>query len=206
MYGNNGEKPHLLAANRPGTTFDPFVKTIKKSMAMGLNMPYPVLFKDVDGVSFAGFRSAMLDAWRVFIMEREWHGGMLCQPIYSMVQEEGYLRNKVDYGAISFYGNTYGLTQAKWRGAPKGDIEPIKAVKADLLAIEGNLKTHEEAIIERGGDPRAVFDKREEENEDLKKRGLTPPAAQAENGSEQKPEDIAEAVVDAIEERRDGDH
>jgi len=203
MYGNTGEKPHLLAANRPGTTFDPFVKTIKKSMAMGLNMPYPVLFKDVDGVSFAGFRSAMLDAWRVFMMEREWHGGMMCQPIYSMVQEEGWLRNKVDYGAISFYDNIHALTQAQWRGAPKGDIEPIKAVKADLLAIEGNLKTHEQAIIERGEDPRAVFDKLEEEKEDLENRGLLTepdPAAQA-----QQNEAIAEGEEAIIAQNEDDD-
>ena len=170
MYGNTGEKPHPIAAHRPGATFDPFTKVIKKAISMSVNMPYPVLFKDVEGVNFAGFRSAMLDAWRVFSYHRVWLGQGFCQKVNVMLQEEAYLRDDLDIDG--FYGRMWNLTRAEWRGMPKGDIEPIKAVKADVIAIQNNLKTRAEAIAERGGDLRTTFDQLEEEQELMEEKGL----------------------------------
>lgn len=170
MYGGPGEKPTAISANRPGATFDPFTKIIKKAIAMGLNIPYPVLFKDVEGVNFAGFRSAMLDAWRVFMYYRTWLGQGTNQKIYTMLMEEAWLRG--DLIVKDFYVNMHNLTRAEWRGSPKGDIEPIKAVQADVLAIQNNIKTRAEAIAERGGDLRTTFDQLQEEQEMMKARNL----------------------------------
>jgi lambda family phage portal protein len=171
MYGSTNQKPHLLSPDRPGTTFDPFTKIIKKAIAMGVNIPYPVIFKDVEGVNFAGFRSAMMDAWRVFMMHRTWLAEDTCQPVYTMLQEEAYLRNEIDVD--DFYINMLALTRADWRGSPKGDIEPIKAAQADALLIQNNLKTRAEAIAERGGELRATLEQLEEEQAMMKERGLT---------------------------------
>lgn len=171
MYGATGEKPHAISANRPGSTFEPFTKVIKKAIAMSLNIPYPVLFKDVESVNFAGFRSAMLDAWRVFMMRRTWLGQGFCSKVWTMLQEEAYLRGNLKVPQ-DFYGQMYALTQSEWRGSPKGDIEPIKAIQADIQAIQNNIKTRAEAIAERGGDIRTTFDQLAEEQEMMKERGL----------------------------------
>lgn len=171
MYGGINEKPYPISANRPGQTFDPFVMTIKKAIALALNMPYAVLFKDPQGLNFSGFRSAMLDAWRVFMQRRVWLGQEFCQPVYTMLMEEAYLKGNLNIN--DFYLNMYPVTRAEWRGAPKGDIEPIKAVQADTMAIQANLKTRAEAIAERGGDIRTTFDQLAEEQEMMKERGLT---------------------------------
>jgi lambda family phage portal protein len=171
FYGNSGEKPHLLSANRPGATFEPFTKVIKKAISMSLDIPYPVLFKDPEAVNFAGFRSAMLDAWRVFMHRRTWLGQGLCQRVYTMLMEEAYLRDEIQ--AENFYSRMYAITRAEWRGSPKGDIEPIKAVQADVMAIQNNLKTRAEAIAERGGDLRTTLDQLQEEQEMMRERGLT---------------------------------
>ncbi len=66
MYGGPQQKPHLLSPSRPGATFEGFVRLIKKGLAASSGLPYHVAFKDMDGITFAGFRSAMLEAWRVF--------------------------------------------------------------------------------------------------------------------------------------------
>ena len=171
MYGSNGEKPHAISANRPGATFEPFTKVIKKAISSAINQPYAVAFKDVENTNYAGFRSAMLDAWRVFSHFRNWFGEGFCQPVYTMLQEEAYLRGRFD--VPDFYKNMHPLTRAEWRGAPKGDIEPIKAVQADILAVQNNLKSRAEVIAERGGDLRTTLDQLQEEQEMLEKRGLT---------------------------------
>lgn len=181
MYGDNGQVPHAIAANRPGTTFDPFLKNLKKAIAMAADLPYPVAFRDVENVNFAGFRSAMLDAWRVFMTHRSVMGMMTCQPILTMLMEEAYLRGNLDFAGEDFYSNMHGLTRSEWRGSPKGDIEPVKAVQADVLAIQNRLKTRAKAIAENGDEWRAVFEQLEEEEAELEARGLRvdPSTAQA---------------------------
>jgi lambda family phage portal protein len=170
-YGSQGEKPHAISANRPGTTFDPFTKIIMKAIASALNIPYVVLFKDVEGTNFAGFRSAMLDAWRTFLFRRSWLGQMTCSPIWTMLMEEAYLRG--DLKLNDFYSNMHLLTRTEWRGAPKGDIEPVKSAQADKILIQANLKTRQEGIAERGGDWRNTFDQLEEEQNLMREKGLT---------------------------------
>ncbi|MDD5774374.1 MAG: phage portal protein, partial [Candidatus Omnitrophica bacterium] len=170
MYGNIGEKPHPIAAARPGATFEPFTKVIKKAISMALNIPYPVLFKDPEATNFAGFRSAMLDAWRVFMMRRVWLGQGFCQKIWRMLMEEAMLLG--DWYYSDYYTRENLVTRAEWRGAPKGDIEPIKAAQADVILIEKNLKTRAEAIAERGGDLRTTLDQLQEEQQMLQERGL----------------------------------
>lgn len=171
LYGNAGEKPSPISAARPGVTFEPFTRVIKKAIALSVNIPYPILFKDVDGLSYAGWRGAMLDAWRVYMHHRNFIGEGPSQKIYTMLQEEAYLRGHLK--VKNFYTNIYALTKAGWRGAPKGDIEPIKAAQADLLLVKGNMKTRASAIAELGGDIRTTFDQLAEEQEMMRERGLT---------------------------------
>ena len=85
--------------------------------------------------------------------------------------EEAYLRGTLK--ARDFYTNMTALTRVRWRGAPKGDIEPIKAVQADILAVQNNLKTRAQAIAETTGeDVAAVFDQLAREQEMMMERGL----------------------------------
>ena len=170
MYGSH--KPHLLSPDRPGVTFDPFIKAIKKGAAMAVNLPYPIAFKDVEGVNFAGFRSAMLDAWRVFMTRRAWMGED-CSKEWAMLQEEAYLRGDLP-NIRNFYSKYFFYTKCEWRGSPKGDIEPVKAAQANSLKVKERVMTRAQWIIEDGGDPQTVFDGIEEENEMLKSKGIVP--------------------------------
>jgi lambda family phage portal protein len=209
MYGNPGEKPHPISANRPGTTFPSFVRELKKAFAHGLNIPYPVLFKDVDGVSHAGFRSAMLEAWRVYTYRRQHIGRGPSQAIYNMLQEEAYLMGDLPIPGpmAEFYANQDALCACEWYGAPKGDIEPYKAIKADLLKNENNIKPLEQIILEDGaGNPQAVIRQIEKEKTDLRSRGLMPADTQSGNDSELSgtsaaPEALSEALAGAVAER-----
>ena len=170
MYGSTGEKPHLLAAQRPGATFGIFLKEIEKSISLGLNMPQPVLFKDFDGMSYAGYRSAMLEAWRVVTTKREWMAGALCGPCWLMLMEEAYLRGELS--VKDFYAKMHDLTACDWIGHPKGQIEPLKEVQADVLQIQHNLKSREETLLEHNRDWVTTFDQIEEEQDVMKEKGL----------------------------------
>ncbi|MGD8387334.1 MAG: phage portal protein, partial [Desulfobacteraceae bacterium] len=173
MYGLKGQKPHAITANRPGTTFEPFVKEIKKALAMALNMPYASLFKDVENVTYAGFRSAMLEAWRVFIHRRNWLSTTYCGRTWPMLQEEAWLRGDLD-GMDDFYERMAVYCACEWSGQPKGQIEPVKEIQAEVLAVKNRLKPRRKSITELGGgDWRTTHDQIEEEERDLEERGLS---------------------------------
>ncbi len=201
MYGNPGQKPHPITATRPGTTFEPFTKVIKKAIALSMGIPYPVLFKDVDGINFAGFRSAMLDAWRVYMMHRTNVGQNFCQPIYGMLQEEAWLRGHLP-GVTDFYSHYHHLTQCDWIGTPKGDIEPFKAVQADEKEIALGVKTRQKAIVERGGNYRQTLEQLKEEKDDFAEAGINTAAGAGAVGSGSSA--AGQAVEDALMENEGG--
>ncbi len=155
MFGDAGQKPHPIAANRPGTTFEPFVKVIEHSIAMSLGVPYPVLFKNLEGMTYASYRSAMLEAWRLFKARRTWLAQAFCAPVWRMLMEEAWLRG--DLPVNDYYGRETALTAAEWIGPPKGQIEPVKEVQADILAVQHNLKSREEVMLEADRDLTATF-------------------------------------------------
>ena len=170
MYGSSGQKPHLLSAQRPSVTFDPFIRNIKKTIAIGAGFPYPVLFRDFDQMSYAGYRSAMLEAWRVVKTRRNWMGGNFYGPVYRMLLEEAYLRG--EFEAKDFYTLMHEYTAAQWIGPAKGQIEPEKEAKGDILQIQHNLKSREEVAIEQNRDLRTTFDQLEDEQAEMERRGL----------------------------------
>jgi lambda family phage portal protein len=171
MYGGSGQRPHVISAQRPGVVFEPFTKVLKKAISMGMGLPYPVQFKDTENVNFAGFRSAMLDAWRTFMFYRTYIGRDTWSRVYGMLQEEAYLNG--EYDVPDFYRNYHTVTAADWIGPPKGDIEPVKDATADVIQINNHLKTRERAIAERSGaEYVAVFDQLEEEEDLIEDKDL----------------------------------
>jgi lambda family phage portal protein len=175
MYGNKGEMPHTISAVRPGATFEPFTKIIKKAIAIAhYGMPYAIAFNDVEDLNFAGFRGAMLSAWRIYMYRRATCGQMFCQPIYTMLQEEAYLRGRLN--VPDFYANMDTVTRCDWRGSPKGDIEPVKQAQSNILLRDAGLKTDETIIAETEGeaDVAAVYDQLARERQMRADRGLAP--------------------------------
>jgi lambda family phage portal protein len=175
LYGNTGEKPHTISADRPGRTFEPFIKSILKSISNSVGIPYPVLFKDFDNMNYASYRSAMLEAWRVFKSRRGWLGEKLCQPIWNMLIEESYLRKEIKMP--KFYKNFWQFLECDWIGPPKGQIEPIKEVQAEILAINNHLKSREESALEAGRDFRPTMEQIAKEQSLMDELEIEPPDA-----------------------------
>ncbi len=175
MYGNEGEEPTQISASRPGDAFDPFTRRVLKAMAVAVGIPYPVIFKDVDGVSFAGYRSAMLEAWRTYTYHRQRIARGNCQRIYTMLMEEVYLRGTLT-GVDPFYPRINSLCACDWVGPPKGDIEPFKAAQADIQEIGATLNSRQRAAAERGRNWWSLLDDLGEERAALVDADLAAPA------------------------------
>jgi lambda family phage portal protein len=162
MYGNPGERPHVLESSRPGNNFVPFTELILRAASASMGMPYEVLSKDFSKSNYSSTRAALLEAWRVFLLYRTWMVNHLCRAVWCMVQEEAILRGYVQLpkNAPGFYDAYHAWTNSKWIGPARGYVDPVKEVLGAVKALENRLTTHADVIAERGEDWEDVWAQR----------------------------------------------
>lgn len=162
MYGNPGERPHVLEPSRPGSNFVPFTELIMRAAAASMGMPYEVLAKDFSKSNYSSTRAALLEAWRVFMLYRSWMVNHFCRAVWAMVMEEAVLRGYVvlPKKAPGFYEAFHAWTHSKWLGPARGYVDPVKEVMGIAKALDYRLTTYSDAIAERGEDWEEVFEQR----------------------------------------------
>lgn len=175
MYGNKGEKPEVLESKRPSANFLNFCELVLRILASALEIPYEVLTKDFSKTTYSSARAALLEAWRVYEVYRSFFVRHYCQPIWTMVQEEAWLRGylQLPKGSPDFYAGLTYWCNTRWIGPARGYIDPTKEIAANIAAIEAGLMTRSEAIAERGGDFDEVSEQLANEQARLKELGVT---------------------------------
>lgn len=150
-----GENESLegFTPGRPTAAFDPFMQAILRQIGMALELPYEVLVKHFQS-SYSAARAALLDATRLFRNRRDWLAWSFCQPCYEAVLIEAVARGRIS--APGFFGDAAVMqawTGCDWIGPTPGQIDPVKEVEANTMAVEQGFKTREQATIElTGGD------------------------------------------------------
>lgn len=134
-----GEDVEFANPNRPNTAFDPFTASVLKHIGVGLNLPFEVLIKHFTA-SYSASRAAIMEAWKSFRRRREWLVAGDCQPVYEWVIAEAVARGYLD--APGFFDDPMRRAAwlgAIWRGAPMGQLDPLKEAKAakEWLSIPG---------------------------------------------------------------------
>jgi lambda family phage portal protein len=149
-----GEDVEFANPNRPNTAFDPFTASILKHIGVGLGLPHEVLVKHFTA-SYSASRAAIMEAWKSFRRRRQWLVSGFCQPTYGWVISEavarGYLR------APGFFDDPLRRAAwlgATWRGAPMGQLDPLKEAKAakEWLSIPGATTIQNVAAEQFGAD------------------------------------------------------
>jgi lambda family phage portal protein len=167
LYGNAGEKPHLLKNERPSNTFDGFVETLIRAVGTSVGLPYEVVAKDFSKTNYSSARAALLEAWRVYMLHRKWLERHLCQPVWRMVTEEAWLRGELQLpaGGPGFYEAMAEYTEATWIGPAKGHVDPVKEMQANIKGLENNIFTLADLAAEQGKDWEGQVEQRGREQE-----------------------------------------
>lgn len=175
LYGEPNQKPHLLASNRPGGSFPVFVERILRGLGASVGMPYELFTKDFSKTNYSSARAALLEAWRVFRLYRYWLRDQFCQLIWELVLEEAWLMDMLELPASApdFYDARHDYCSAEWIGPPRGHVDPVKEMTADIAGMEAGVLTLADVIAERGGDWEANVHQRVREKARLEEAGLT---------------------------------
>jgi lambda family phage portal protein len=165
-----GDTMQSFTPSRPASGFGAFQENVGRIIALGLDMPYELLFKDFTKANYSSMRAAMLEAWRSFNRRRDDIGTQWADPIYALWLEEAVNDGKVD--APGFYENRAAYTRCKWIGPGRGWVDPVKEATAADLRLQSRISTLERECAEQGEDWREVLEQIAAENDYKKLLGI----------------------------------
>lgn len=169
-----GEKISSFSPARPSTAFDPFTTMLFRHIAAGLNIPYELLMKDFSKTNYSSARAALNEAWRFFKGRRQWLSTYWASPVYTIWLEEAVNTGVVE--APDFYENQAAWCRARWIGAGRGWVDPLKEAQASRLRMDSMVSTLERECAEQGEDWEEVLEQRAAEQAKMKELGLQMPA------------------------------
>lgn len=190
-----GEEIQTANPSRPNPVYENFVNSIYREIGSALGIPYEVLLQSFQG-SYSAARAAFMEGWRYFKERRQWLVAAFCQPVYEAFLDEaiaaGYLQ------APGYFENAIKRQlwlNCRWQGDAQGQIDPLKEVQANAMAVEKGFKTFDQVAAEQGEDWLEVTTQLAHERETRRNLGLevepqpdgagrpvnaeTPPAADA---------------------------
>jgi lambda family phage portal protein len=191
---NPGESIETADPRRPASGFEPFLKAVSTQVGAALEIPADLLLKSFNA-SYSASRAALLEAWKAFKMRRTWFVSDFCKPVYASWFSEAVALGRIK--APGFFDDP--LIRAAWLGAEwvgpsQGQLDPVKEVNAEILAMSAGLTTHEQATVRLNG---GSFDRNIEqlarENKILQDAGIQQVAVteieENYNGDKEKKED-----------------
>lgn len=146
-----GEKISTANPGRPNTAFDGFVSSICKQIGAALELPYELLIKNFTA-SYSASRGALLEAWKMFRMRRQWIVNRLCQPVYEEWLSEAVSKGRID--APGFFEDPAvrkAWSLADWSGDTQGQLDPLKEVNAAKVRVQEGFSTREHEAAELTG-------------------------------------------------------
>lgn len=148
-----GEDISTANPGRPNAAFDPFVQAVLRQIGVGLELPFEILIKHFTA-SYSAARAAILEAWKFFIMRRQWLAQNLCQPVYEAFLWEAVLSGRITApGFVSDPLLRKAYCGALWIGPAKGMINEKAEVDAADLRVKMGISTlAEETAQLTGGD------------------------------------------------------
>lgn len=146
-----GEKVHESKPSRPNTAFDGFVVAMCRQIGVALEIPYEVLMKHFTS-SYSASRGALLEAWKMFRMRRDWLARNFCQPIYEEFLAEAIAKNRIY--APGFFDDPLirkAYSKSEWNGPSQGQLDPLKEVNAAEKRVLNGFSTRTKESIELTG-------------------------------------------------------
>ena len=148
---NPGEDVTFADPKRPSNGFDAFMRALCEQVGAALEIPADLLLKAFNA-SYSASRAALLEAWKAFKMRREWFTSDFCRPIYEIWMSEAVAKGRIS--APGFFTDPIiraAWLGSEWIGPSQGQLDPVKEITAEILAIGEGITTREQATIKLNG-------------------------------------------------------
>lgn len=178
-----GEEIQIANPGRPNSSFDSFIVAISRQIGAALEIPYELLVKNFTA-SYSASRAALLEAWKMFRMRRDWLVSAFCQPVYEEWLAEAVLKGRVQ--APGFFDDPAiraAWSGAEWYGDAQGQLDPLKEAEAAKLRVDEGFSTREREAAELTGMTYdTILAVRRQEERARREAGLVPEIAPVTEG------------------------
>ena len=102
--------------------------------------------------SFTASRGALLEAWKMFRMYRNWLADDFCQPIYEEWFAEAVAKGRIP--APGFFADPIiqkAYCAAEWNGPAQGLLNPVQEVEAAEKRVVNGFSTRDREAMEMNG-------------------------------------------------------
>lgn len=195
LFLEPGEDAKVAEAADAGDGYEDFQYRLLTQISAALGVPYMAMTGDMKGANYSSARIALTEA------RREWEAFQhsvfiyqFCRPIYLQ-----WLRAAAGSGALKvgrYADRERELSRVKWL-PPKWDwVDPESDAKAEMIMIDGLLKSRTQATAERGYDARQVEreiaeERQRERDLQIEPRGKDAPVAEPPPANDDAPAAVA---------------
>jgi capsid protein len=122
-----------------------------RQIGVELGLPFEVLIKHFTS-SYSAARAALLDAWRIFRIRREFMASYFCGPIYADWLAREVAANNIQARGFFEDPRTMALwCNADWIGDSQGSIDPQREIAAAKMRVEMGISTLDNESIQYDG-------------------------------------------------------
>lgn len=177
-----GTKLKLNAARNNGGIGENFERSLTRRLAAAIGVSHERFIRDWSETNYSSARASGLEDWKFFLACRRFGPTRFASMVYRLVLEEMWYRGDVPLprAAPDFWSHPAAYAGCTWRGAGRGQIDPVKETGAAVMRMESDLSTLERESAEIAGeDWREIQDQRARERRRAASLGLLPEAAPA---------------------------
>jgi len=142
-----GDELKIHQQGRDNPNYDKFIMTSLQKVSSESRIPLEIILAQFVS-SYSASRAAMLQMLKFVNPERMNFINAFCKPTREQVITWGILQG--DLIVPDFFENRAAYLKAIWIGDPMGSVDPVKDVKAHILAIDNHLGTREKSTSDLG--------------------------------------------------------
>jgi len=149
-YLRPGEDITLASNPRPGANFPPFVRLVLTMLSISTGVPYELLSGDYQGMNYSVGKMIRVDFAQFLKPEWTRHIRHFCKPTLIPFFDYAIASGKLDLPG--FYRNPAHYINSVWQPPGMESIDPGRATKARIDAIDYSLMSEIEDAKKRGRD------------------------------------------------------
>lgn len=154
---NNEEMQFAPPTQRPGDSFDRFVKHTLRMVAICLDIPYEILSGDYTGINYSTSKASRND-FSMFLMPHQFRAEQhFIRPAFKRWLDCEALTQ--DY-LPGYWQDPERYQRAMWIPAGMPSVDPLRDGKAQIDGVQAGLLSPQQVILGDGRDPEEVVEQR----------------------------------------------
>lgn len=154
-YLRPGEDIEFASSNRPGATFQPFVRLLLTMLSITTGVPYELISGDYQGLNFSTARIVRNDFSQQLRPISSRHIRQFGLPTVTTAIDIAVMTGKLTLPG--YWQNPRRYWSSEWQPPGMDAVDPLREAKGQIESISYGLKSPQEVARERGRDLEDIY-------------------------------------------------